>query len=69
MRNWLIGFVLLTVLSSLGACKSGKTCRGGGWYGNRNLSFVPQTKSKVDLDCEVKDENILTDYEPVKPSR
>ncbi len=69
MKKWLFGFILLTVLSSLGACQRKNGCRGGGWYGDRNLSFVPKANLDVNQDCNVKEEEILTDYEPVMPSR
>ena len=30
----------------LGACSSQKRCKGGGWYGNRNLTMEDGHKAK-----------------------
>lgn len=41
------------------ACKSGKTCKGGGWYGNRNLGYEvsPNKKQSIktkDTECVIR---------------
>ncbi len=40
MKFKFLGVILLAVFAiSSTSCKSGKSCKGGGWYGNRNLSY------------------------------
>jgi len=69
MKNWLFGFILLTCLSMLGSCSRHNGCKGGGWYGNRNLSFEPKVDPVKSLDCEVKDEEIVADEQTAMPLR
>lgn len=50
---------LVVCLFAMTACQSGKRCKGGGWYGNRNLTSIDkQNENKVDVktikeDCEI----------------
>ena len=67
MKKWLFGLVMITFLSSFGACQRKNGCKGGGWYGNRNLSFVPKSTPAENLECEVKENEIVVDYEPATP--
>ena len=67
MKNLLIGFILLAAAFSMSSCSSGKGCKGGGWYGNRNLSFVP-TDATTDADfCRDETKTKVADYEPATP--
>ncbi|MEM9820376.1 MAG: hypothetical protein AAF985_04870 [Bacteroidota bacterium] len=68
MKNWLFGFILLTCLSSLGACNR-HGCKGGGWYGNRNLYFEPQVSPERHLADEVKGKEIVAEVQTAMPSR
>ncbi len=38
--NLILAFVLFVMGSMFTSCSSGKGCKGGGWYGDRNLSSV-----------------------------
>jgi len=39
--------MLLAIFSVAGtSCKSGKSCKGGGWYGDRNLGYESTLESK-----------------------
>ncbi|MFT6320466.1 MAG: ABC-type phosphate/phosphonate transport system substrate-binding protein [Granulosicoccus sp.] len=60
-RSLILTLALVFCLGMLSSCS--KKCKGGGWYGNRNLGYVPQenkTDEAVDLasiytteeDCE-----------------
>ena len=39
---------LLVTAMSITACGGGKNCKGGGWYGNRNLTSIDAKKPSVD---------------------
>ncbi|MEM1323010.1 MAG: hypothetical protein AAGG75_22280 [Bacteroidota bacterium] len=39
--------VLVLAVLMLGACSSKKRCKGGGWYGNRNLTMEDKQKAKT----------------------
>ena len=49
-KSVILTLALFVCLGMFSSCAR-KTCKGGGWYGKRNLGYVPQEK-KVD---EVKD--------------
>jgi len=38
------------VLGSLSSCS--RKCKGGGWYGDRNLGYAPK-KDKSDETCDI----------------
>lgn len=44
-RSLILTLALVFCLGMLSSCS--KKCKGGGWYGNRNLGYVPQ-KNKID---------------------
>ena len=50
MKNptlWFLTFVMFAL--SLSSCsKSGKACKGGGWYGDRNLSFEVNEQQSIE---------------------
>ncbi|MCH2045634.1 MAG: hypothetical protein MK212_16075 [Saprospiraceae bacterium] len=50
MKNFSVIFLCLTVFTFvLSSCSSRKGCRGGGWYGNRNLGMLDKViKQQVD---------------------
>ncbi len=60
--NSIVLFVLLFVVA-IGANSCSKNCKGGGWYGDRNLGFAPLKERPVnpvspidckeELDCEI----------------
>ena len=62
MKNWCIGCILFLSLLLLGSCKSHNGCKGkgGGWYGDRNLSYNSEgctpdqshETKKISADCE-----------------
>jgi len=45
-KSLILTLALVFCLGMLSSC-SKKSCKGGGWYGNRNLGYVPQ-KNKTD---------------------
>jgi len=34
------------------SCKSGKSCKGGGWYGNRNLGYEASPNKKQTIKAK-----------------
>lgn len=69
MKKLLIGFILLGAAISMSSCSGGKNCRGGGWYGDRNLTVAPITIEKEDNTTLRKDKTkrIVTDDLSVTP--
>jgi len=62
MKFKLLGVILMAVFVIAGtSCKSGKACKGGGWYGNRNLGYEatsshkPITNTKK-MECTLREE-------------
>lgn len=60
-KMYLSFFLMLFLAVGMTSCASKKTCKGGGWYGNRNLGYemMPQEKKStttetiyIDEDCE-----------------
>ncbi len=60
-KSLILTLTLVFCLGMLSSCS--KKCKGGGWYGNRNLGYVPQENKKdvandiaiiytEELDCE-----------------
>ena len=41
-KNLLIVFALFLSAGTMTSCS--KKCKGGGWYGNRNLGYAPMEK-------------------------
>ena len=41
-KNLLILFALFLFAGTMTSCS--KRCKGGGWYGNRNLGYAPMEK-------------------------
>ncbi len=68
MKNLLNGFILLTAVFLMSSCSGNKRCGGGGWYGDRNLSFVPTDDAATDADfCRDETTTKVADYEPAAP--
>ena len=49
-RLTILSLVLVFYLGLITSCS--KKCKGGGWYGNRNLGYVPAEK-KIDKAKEL----------------
>lgn len=45
MKKFLLATLLLT-FTALSVTSCQKRCRGGGWYGDRNLGYVPKQQEK-----------------------
>ena len=62
MKFKFLGVILMTIFAFAGtSCKSGKSCKGGGWYGNRNLGYEATTDRQPtinakDTECTLSDE-------------
>ena len=69
MKNWLFGILMLSILSSLGACSRHNGCKGGGWYGNRNLGFETKVSPQQSQDCLVNEDEIVAEEQTAMPSR
>ena len=67
MKKLLIGLIVVATACSLNSCSSGKGCKGGGWYGNRNLSSVPSQENLDAMICKDETEATMADYEPAMP--
>ncbi len=50
-KSVIVTLALFVGIGMFSSC-SKKTCKGGGWYGNRNLSYVPQ-ENKADQTCDI----------------
>jgi len=46
-NNSIVLFALLFVFA-IGSSSCSKSCKGGGWYGDRNLGFAPIKEQPVD---------------------
>jgi len=47
MKCKFLGVILIAIFAITGtSCKSGKSCKGGGWYGNRNLGYEASPNEK-----------------------
>jgi len=47
MKFKFLGVILMALFAFAGtSCKSGKSCGGGGWYGNRNLGYEASPNEK-----------------------
>ena len=49
-KSFILSLVLIFTISIFSSCS--RKCRGGGWYGDRNLGYVPQ-ENKTDEAAEV----------------
>jgi len=50
MTKYASAFALLLCLFCLSSCGSSNGCRGGGWYGDRNLTEVsPELPDQVEI--------------------
>jgi len=68
-KNLLILFALFLTAGTMTSCS--KKCKGGGWYGNRNLGYAPMEKKNhnsttdaIATTCElIKEEDceVITD--------
>ena len=50
-KSIILTFTLFLTIGMLSSC--GRRCKGGGWYGDRNLGYVPQQKVKTDEACDI----------------
>jgi len=66
MKFKFLGAILLAIFAIAGtSCKSGKSCSGGGWYGNRNLGYEAtptdqQTIYKMNSEYIVNEETCIS---------
>ena len=66
MKIKFLGVALLALFAVAGtSCSAKKGCGGGGWYGNRNLSFETTKKdvktiTNKDTECIVSTQNCTT---------
>jgi len=51
MKKSTAAFLTLFIASCMFTSCSKKSCGGGGWYGNRNLSYVP---AEINFDEDIK---------------
>ena len=49
-RLLILSVALIFTLGTFTSCA--KKCRGGGWYGDRNLGYAPK-KDKTDETCDI----------------
>jgi len=53
MKFKFLGAILITIFAIAGtSCKSGKSCKGGGWYGNRNLGYEATTDQQPTINTK-----------------
>jgi len=50
--NLILALALFAAGSMLTSCSSGKGCKGGGWYGDRNLSSVTPAREAPQQSIE-----------------
>jgi len=50
-KSLILSLTLVFCIGMLSSCAR-KSCKGGGWYGNRNLGYVPQDNKK-DEACDI----------------
>jgi len=62
MKSKFLVVTLLAIFSVVGtSCKSGKSCKGGGWYGDRNLGYESTLEHKKLIN--IKDIDIILEVE------
>ena len=49
-KSAILFLALFLTMGMLNSCS--RSCKGGGWYGDRNLGYVPQ-KNKADAACDI----------------
>ncbi len=59
MKFKFLGVILMAIFAIAGtSCKSGKACKGGGWYGNRNLSYEATTDQQPIINTKDSESRI-----------
>ena len=62
MNSKFLVVALLAIFSVAGtSCKSGKSCKGGGWYGDRNLGYESTLENKKLI--HIKDTDVILEVE------
>ena len=57
MKSKFLVVTLFAIFSVAGtSCKSGKSCKGGGWYGDRNLGYESTLENKKLIKMKDADE-------------
>jgi len=59
--NLFLAFSLLFLGSMLTSCSSGRGCKGGGWYGDRNLTNVTPAAETPEQSFEFYSEATCAD--------
>ena len=50
----ILAAVVLIAVASLTSCQ--RKCRGGGWYGDRNLGYVPTKEQPAENQMKLEDD-------------
>ena len=50
-KSIILSLTFFVIIGMFSSC--GRKCRGGGWYGDRNLGYVPQQKVITDQTCDL----------------
>ena len=50
-KSLILSLTLFLIIGMFTSCA--RKCRGGGWYGDRNLGYVPQQNVKTDEACDI----------------
>lgn len=64
MKKYSIVLFALLFVVAIGSSSCSKNCKGGGWYGDRNLGFVPSKEKpantispimceEVEIECTI----------------
>ena len=62
MKSKFLVVTLFAIFSVAGtSCKSGKSCKGGGWYGDRNLGYESTLENKKLIN--IKDTDVILNVE------
>ncbi len=53
-RVLFLAAALMITAASTSSCN--KSCKAGGWYGDRNLGYVPMKKQNADAQIKLEDD-------------
>ncbi len=59
--NLILALTLFALGSMFTSCSMGKGCKGGGWYGDRNLSSITPETEAAQQSVEFYSETICAD--------
>ena len=60
----LLSSALFVIGMSMTSCSGGKGCKGGGWYGDRNLTYSPTPETEIQQTYKIEEIKVCEDVNP-----